>query len=204
LRLYARIRVLADAAFGTIDFLTGVRALGFQAVVGMRCDRCLEAGGQVRDLRVRGEEVRLTGLSFPVFVSWVWLKREGRREQRFVIATDPLSGRHIARWGKRRWRELRGFSKPPSIALACIASGRGPVKGSIVGSCSASWHSCWRDFAHLATATATLPDWGAVARTALEELLAGVVLLGLLLHIKGLQPLARSHGLDIRVNRCKI
>jgi hypothetical protein len=58
--------------------------------------------------------------------------------------------------------------------------------------------------APLATATSTLPDGGVAARTAWEGLLTGVVLLDLLLHLKRLQPLARSHGLDIRVNRCKI
>jgi hypothetical protein len=54
---------------------------------------------KVRDLRVRGESVRLTELSFPVWVCWVWLKREGQREPRFVVSPGALSGRHIARGG---------------------------------------------------------------------------------------------------------
>jgi hypothetical protein len=59
---------------------------------------------------VRGEPARLRGLSFPVWVCWVWLKREGRREPRFVVSPGALSGRHIARGGKRRW-QIEGFFK---------------------------------------------------------------------------------------------
>lgn len=42
-----RIRVAADAAFGTAWFLFGVRRLGLETVVGMRRDRRLRGGGRL-------------------------------------------------------------------------------------------------------------------------------------------------------------
>ncbi|BFH79433.1 hypothetical protein TthTF21_21510 (plasmid) [Thermus thermophilus] len=41
-----RIRVAADAAFGTAWFLFGVKQMGFETVVGMRRDRRLRGGGE--------------------------------------------------------------------------------------------------------------------------------------------------------------
>jgi Transposase DDE domain len=195
--------VLADAGFGTVEFLRKVRELGYQAVVGMRCDRRLQDGRQLSDLRTRGEQVALRGLSFPVFVSWVWLKRQGQREQRFAVSTRALSGTHIARWGKRRW-QIEGFFKTAKHRFGLHRFGQGTRQGVyrwIVLSFLAFILAYW---AHLTAPTATVLDWGAAARAALEGLLAGVVLLDLLLHIKHLYPLTRSHGIDIRVTRCKI
>jgi IS4 transposase len=40
----------------------------------------------------------------------VWLKRDGKRVQRFVISTQPMKGKTIARWGKHRW-QIEGFFK---------------------------------------------------------------------------------------------
>ncbi|NER27340.1 MAG: transposase, partial [Symploca sp. SIO1C4] len=37
-----------------------------------------------------------------------WLKRDGKRIQRFVISTKPMKGTTISRWGKRRW-QIEGF-----------------------------------------------------------------------------------------------
>ncbi|BAD71797.1 hypothetical protein (plasmid) [Thermus thermophilus HB8] len=54
-----RIRVAADAAFGTAWFLFGVRRLGLETVVGMRRDRRLRGGGRLLDLRRQGSRVYL-------------------------------------------------------------------------------------------------------------------------------------------------
>jgi len=64
-----RIRVAADAAFGTAWFLSGVRRMGLEAVVGMRRDRRLQGGGKLFGLRRQGSRVYLRGLSFPVWVA---------------------------------------------------------------------------------------------------------------------------------------
>lgn len=70
------VLVLADGGFGNKTFLEGVRKLGLPAVVGMRCDRRLEDGRQLKNTR-SGERVVPTGLSFQVTVARYRLKRQG-------------------------------------------------------------------------------------------------------------------------------
>lgn len=96
------ILVLADGGFGDKTFLEGVRKLGLRAVVGMRQDRWLDDGRQLKEVR-SGERVTPTKLSYPVTVARYRLKRKGHWETRFVVATFAASGRIICRWGKRRW-----------------------------------------------------------------------------------------------------
>jgi Transposase DDE domain len=107
------VRILADTAFGSIDFLNWVHARpGLHAVVGVRADRRLAHKGQsVQSVPRQGRQVVLEGLAFPVTLSWYWLKRDnGTREQRFVVSTQPLSGSYITRLGRRRW-QIEGFFK---------------------------------------------------------------------------------------------
>ncbi|AEB12767.1 transposase IS4 family protein [Marinithermus hydrothermalis DSM 14884] len=99
-----RIRVAADAAFGTTWFLFGVKRLGFEAVVGMRRDRRLRGGGRLGDLRRQGSRVYLWGLSFPVWVAWYrYPLPQGGWEWRYVVATFPATPRTALTWGKRRF-----------------------------------------------------------------------------------------------------
>ncbi len=99
-----RIRVAADAAFGTAWFLFGVRRLGLETVVGMRRDRRLQGGGRLLDLRRQGSQVYLWGLSFPVWVAWYrYPLPQGGWEWRYVVATFPATPRTVLTWGKRRF-----------------------------------------------------------------------------------------------------
>ncbi len=100
---YFQVMILVDTAFGTVDFLHGIRKLKYHAIAGLRYDRQLIDGRSVSDLYKRGQQVRLAGLKFPVSVSWCYLKRDGKFEKRFVLSTKPLKGSTISRWGKRRW-----------------------------------------------------------------------------------------------------
>jgi hypothetical protein len=88
------IRVVADAAFGTLCFLTGVQGMGLEAVVGMRRDRRTREGQRLLNLRRQGSKVYLRGLAFPVWVSWYrYPLPKGKWEWRYVVATFPASGR---------------------------------------------------------------------------------------------------------------
>jgi len=204
LRRSYRVLVLADAGFGSVEFLEGVKALGLDAVVGMRCDRRLTDGRQLQELKLRGSRVELEGLSFPVYASWVWLKREGgKRELRMVISTRAMSGQRIARWGKRRW-QIEGFFKTSKHRFGLHRFGQGTHIGvyrwlvlSLLAFVLAHW-------AHLSAFASAEPDWGRAARTALEQLLPGVLLFTLLWDLKQLQPILRSAGLAVRIIRCKI
>lgn len=67
----------------------------------MRCNRKLQDGRALKQLyrtAKRGQQVRFEGISYPLTVSWFWLKRaEGKRELRFVVSTFPYSGVYLVR-----------------------------------------------------------------------------------------------------------
>lgn len=105
-----RVIILTDTAFGSVEFLKTMRKRRYPVIVGVRCDRKLSDGRQGCDLGQKGQQVRLEGLSFPVTISWLYLKRDGKLEQRFVRSTRPLKGSTITWWGRRRWG-IEGFFK---------------------------------------------------------------------------------------------
>jgi hypothetical protein len=72
-----QVLILVDTAFGSIEFLTGIRKLKYHAIAGVRYDRQLENGRSVAQLHKRGQQVRLVGLKFPVSLSWYY--RQARR-----------------------------------------------------------------------------------------------------------------------------
>ena len=94
--------VLADAAFGSVDLLKGVRQRRYRAIVGVRCDRKLQDARQVCHLCKRGQQVRFDGLSFPVTISWLYLKRYSFPRETICPLHSPLKGSTITWWGKRR------------------------------------------------------------------------------------------------------
>lgn len=81
--------ILADTAFGTNEFVTSVRRLKHHALVGVRCDRKLEDGRRLSQLLKRGQQVRLTGLKFPVHLSWYYLKRSDGKERKTRLSSAP-------------------------------------------------------------------------------------------------------------------
>lgn len=202
-RCLYRIRVLADAAFGGTEFVQGVRQLGFHAVVGIRRDRGLKDGRRVDQVRQRGECIQLSDLDEPVFLSWVWLKRDGQWVQRFVISTQKMTGRAIARCGKRRWR-IEGFFKTAKHRFGLHRFGQNTRQGVyrwLILSFMAFLLAHW---CHEALIGAPQPDWGQAAQLALETLLPALLLSQLLLNIERLNTLAQTHGIYIRVDRCNI
>lgn len=198
-----QVLVLVDTAFGSIEFLERVRKLKYHAIAGVRYDRKLADGRSVTQLHKRGQQVRLVGLKFPVSLSWYYLKRDdGKREKRFVLSTKVLKGSTITWWGKRRW-QIEGWFKTAKHRFGLHRFGQGTELGvyrwlvlSLIAYLLAHW-------AYLSTSSSTLPDWGEAAQMALEALLPQLVLLLLLLEIQRLYPLARTHGIDLKVTRCK-
>ena len=83
------IYVLGDTAFGTVDLINQVRGDSFNqhAIIGIPKSRTLQDGRKVSEIKTRGQQVYLNDLDIPVYLSWVWLKRDGKRVQRFVIST---------------------------------------------------------------------------------------------------------------------
>jgi hypothetical protein len=81
-----RVMILADTAFGSVEFLHGIRKLKYHAITGLAITRKLVDGRVLRHLHQQGQQVRLVGLNFPVTVSWYYLKRDnGRLEKRATL-----------------------------------------------------------------------------------------------------------------------
>lgn len=78
-----KVLVLADTAFGSNEFVTKVRQLKHHVLVGVCGNRKLEDGRSLMQLHKRGQQVRLSGLNFPVSISWYYFKRDhGKWEKR--------------------------------------------------------------------------------------------------------------------------
>jgi len=58
---YFQVMILVDTAFGSVEFLHGVRKLKYHAIAGVRFDRPLVDGRCLKQLHQRGQQVRLMG-----------------------------------------------------------------------------------------------------------------------------------------------
>lgn len=104
------VLILADTAFGSNQFVAKVRQLNYHALVGIRCNRKLEDGRSVAQLHKRGQQLRLSGLKFPVHLSWYYFRREdGNWAKRYVLCTKALKASTITWWGRRRWQSCWFF-----------------------------------------------------------------------------------------------
>ena len=59
--------------------------------MGIPKSRVLIDGRKLTEIKTRGQQVYLKDLDIPVYLSWVWLKRNGKREIRYVISTKPMN-----------------------------------------------------------------------------------------------------------------
>lgn len=199
-----KVMVLADTAFGSIEFLHGIRQLKYHAIVGVRVDRKLVDGRSLRHLHKRGQQVWCVGLKFPVTVSWYYLKRDdGKLEKRFVLSTKPLKASTINWWGKRRW-QIEGWFKTAKHRFGLDRFGQGTLLGvyrwlvlSLIAYILAHW-------AYLSMPRDNLLDWGEAAQLAFQTFFTQLLLCCFLLDLELIRPLALSHGIDIQISRCKI
>lgn len=204
LKLNFYMMILADTAFGSVEFIHGIRKLKYHAITGVPVDRKLVDGRVLRHLHKQGQQVRLVGLKFPVTVAWYYLKRKnGRLEKRFVLSTKPLKASTIKCWGKRRW-QIEGWFKTAKHRFGLHRFGQGTLLGMyrwLILSLTAYLITHWT---YLLTQLPNLPDWGEAAQTARESFFPQVAVSLLLLDIERLIPIARSCGFDINMSRCKI
>lgn len=101
----SRVVVLADAGFGSAEFIQGCCQLGFKRLlVGVRCNRTLDDGCSLDQLKRRGERVILHDLvGLPLWLSWCDVKREQGKKRFYVASTFAASGTYLARRYRRRW-----------------------------------------------------------------------------------------------------
>ena len=104
-RFGARVVVLADSGFGSRDFITGCKDLGFtRLLLGMKCDRRLGDGRRLDELSKRGEQVALHDLpEQPLHISWCDVKRDSGKKRFYIAATFKAGGTYLARCYRKRW-----------------------------------------------------------------------------------------------------
>lgn len=100
----SRIVVLADAGFGSAEFISGCQHLGFnRLLVGIRCNRKLSDGRSIDALKKRGEQHNLHDLDLPLWLSWCDVKRDKGKQRFFVAASFAAGGAYLARRYRKRW-----------------------------------------------------------------------------------------------------
>lgn len=209
------VLVQADTEFDTVEFLNAVRNRCWRPVVGLRSNRTLKDGRCLKALdrhAKRGLQVYLTGMDYPLTVSWFWLKRaDGKRELRFVASTYPYSGAYLVQLGRKRWA-IEGFFKTAKhqFGLHCFAQSTklGVYRWlilSLIAYLLAQWVDQW-----------SLPpvlEWKTASRLALETLLPLIVWFQFLKQIRMSADIAAQYGFDISLKslpspayweRCKI
>lgn len=101
----SRTVVLADAGFGSAEFIRSCQHLGFERLlVGVHCDRKLRDGRNLGQLQKRGEGVVFHDLpDLPLYLSWCDVKREEDKKRFYVAATFAATGAYLAQRYRRRW-----------------------------------------------------------------------------------------------------
>lgn len=198
-----RVLVLADTAFGSTQFLKGIRKLKHHAIVGVRCDRTLSDGRAVWQLHKPGQRVRLKDCSVPVTIAWFYLERDGKRVKRFVLSTRPMKASTLKWWGRRRW-QIEGFFKTAKHRFGLHKFAQKTQKGlyrwlilSLIAFVLAHW-------LYLVSGSSAPPDWGQAAQLALDTLLPQLVAALLLLELIDKRTLLRSQGFDVQISWCKM
>jgi hypothetical protein len=195
--------VLADTEFGTINFLDAVRKRSWRAVVGMRCNRKLSDGRNLKQLYrhgKRGQLLYVEGIPYPLTISWFWLKRaDNKRELRFVVSTHPYSGVYLVRLGRKRWA-IEGFFKTAKHRFGLHCFGQSTKIGvyrwlllSLIAYLLAHWIDQW-----------SLPpklDWKVASDLALSVLFPSIVWIKLLKSIKRHSDITTQFGFEIILKR---
>ncbi len=101
----AKTVVLADAGFGSREFIQGCQDLGFtRLLVGVRCDRRLSDGRKLTQLKQRGERVVLHDLAEQaLWASWCDVKRDEGKKRFYLVSTFAAGGAYLARRYRKRW-----------------------------------------------------------------------------------------------------
>lgn len=196
---FYRMRVMVDAGITSQEFINGVCPMGFEAIAAVRGDLLLENEQHFKTIKRRGQIVHIKGWEKPVYLSWFYIKRDGKRQKRYVISTKAIAGKTITKLGKRRWK-IEGFFKTAKYRFGLDCFGQQTLLGvyrwlvlSLLSFILTHWHYLDSEQKQ------PLIDWGEAAQNALEFLLPQLVITQLLLEIERLQSLAQQVGRKIIV-----
>lgn len=200
----AKVMVLTDTGFGSVEFIRGVRKLRHHLIVGVRYDHLLSNGRSVCALHKAGSQVQLKDLNLTATVAWFYLKRGGKWQKRYVLSTRVLKASTITWWGKQRW-QIEGWFKTAKHRFGLHRFGQQTLQGmyrwlifSLTAYLLAHWAYLPSEF------SAPFMDWTNAAESTLHLLLPQLIALCLLLEVSRLESLLTSQGFEIHISRCKI
>jgi hypothetical protein len=99
-----RVIVLADAGFGSKEFIRECLNLGFnRVIVGMSKDRKLTNGGKLKNEKSGARVILHDMKEVKLTMSWKKVKREGKWKYFYIVSTFAGSGRWLARRYRMRW-----------------------------------------------------------------------------------------------------
>ncbi len=197
-----RVVILADTAFGSVLFLKAMLSAVMQSLSGSAMTANWLMGGNCVTCAARDNRSGSMATAFPVTISWLFLKRDGKLEKRFVLSTRPLKGSTITWWGRRRW-SIEGFFKTVKHRFGCHRFGQQTLLGVYRWLLVCLISFVLTHWVYLSTGSSQLPDWGAASALALKTLRAEVVVCLLLLQVERTRLLLQSVGLDLQLVEVK-
>lgn len=200
LRERYRVLLLADAGFASRDFLEGVVARGYHVLAGIRKNRLQQDGSSLEQLQRRGQRVFLKDLKMPLWVSWFYLREpNGKREKRFIISTQALSGTYLVQLGRLRWH-IEGLFKTLKSRFAFARFGQSSKLGVLRWLLLSLLAFVLAYAAHLSGNSGAPPRWTEAAQEALLALLPNLWLMALLAQFERHQRLFPGYrfSLDIK------
>ena len=101
----SRVVVMADAGFGSNEFIQSCIALGYKRLlVGLRNDRKLIDERRLDQLKKRGEPHRLKDLpQLESYITWADVKRDNKMKRFYLLSTFKAGGAYLARHYRKRW-----------------------------------------------------------------------------------------------------
>lgn len=179
-----QLHFLADSGFSSMALLTGLTQLGLKFSVGMRKNRQTVEGQALHEITSQQRYVQLEGLSgLDLWVYWIWLpasKKNGDREQRFVITNCPRGPQVVRQFGRRRWK-IEALFKTLKSRFALGKFGQKTKQGVLrfLCLCFASFLLCHLEFLDEIASGSEIsePDWGKLAQRIKHRLFGWVRLI---------------------------
>jgi len=99
----ARVVVMADAGYGSTEFIQGCKDLGFsRLLVGVRCDPKLSDKRRLDQLKKRGQAHQLHDFKQTLWVTWCDVKRDQKKKRFFLLSTFKAAGAYLAKRYRQR------------------------------------------------------------------------------------------------------
>ncbi len=145
--------------------------------------------------------MQLKDLDLPLWVSWFYLiEPDGKREKRYIVSTQALSGSYLVQLGRLRWH-IEGLFKTLKSRFAFDRFGQGSKLGVLRWLLLSLLAFVLAYAAHLTRNPGVPPCWTKAAHEALLALLPNLWLLALLAQVERHRGLFPGYRLTIDIER---